>query len=93
MTNKSDVLADKACWRYFQDLAQAKREAELKGEEEDNSPQALRKKRREEFEARKKAREGHDSKTNSATESKEASGKEDQKKTEKRQEDKHKEHE
>ena len=92
LTNKSDVLADKACWRYFQDLAQAKREAELKGEEEDNSPQALRKKRREEFEAKKKAREGHDSKNNSAAESKEESGQEDPHKAEKHSQDKHKEH-
>jgi len=87
LDNKSQVLAEKACWRHFQDLSLAKREAKLKGEEEDNSPQAQRKKRREENEAKKKSRDGLDSKDNSATEPKEESGKENQHKA-----DKHKEH-
>ena len=71
LDNKSEVLADKSCWRYFQDLAQSKREAELKGEEEDNSPEAQRKKRHEEFEARKKAHEDKQGKDNKSQESKE----------------------
>jgi len=77
LDNKSEILAEKACWRHFQDLAQAKREAELRGEEEDNSPEAQRKKRHEEYEARKKARENREGKDSSAKESKEGAGKEE----------------